>query len=69
MVDELGVPKFVDPRYYNERRRDDAIPTLMGRYFVTEVYRPAVATEGGNFMSNGEGICVVAIGFSRRTRA
>ena len=59
VVDELGVPKFVDPRYYNERRRDDAIPTLMGRYFVTEVYRPAVATEGGNFMSNGEGICVV----------
>ena len=43
--------------YYNERRRDDAIPTLMGRFAVTEVYRPA-ATEG-EIMSNGEGICVV----------
>ena len=59
VVDETGAPRFIDPQYYRQRRRDDAVPTLMGRFFNTSVHRPEVATEGGNFMSNGEGFCVV----------
>lgn len=60
VVDELGVTSFVDPRYYPQRRRDDAVPTLMARYFGLEVARPAMSTEGGNFMTNGKGVCVVS---------
>lgn len=59
VVDEDGTPNFIDAQYYRQRRRDDAVPTLMGRFFNTDVYRPGVATEGGNFMSNGQGFCVV----------
>ena len=54
-----GSSGFVDPTYYPNRRRDDAIPTLMARHFGVPVYRPQLATEGGNFMTNGEGLCVV----------
>jgi len=53
-----GTPAFVDARYYNNRRRDDAVPTLLGRYLGVPVYRPNLITEGGNFMTNGEGLCV-----------
>ncbi len=53
-----GSPAFVDQKYYPDRRRDDAIPTLLGRYFDVPVFRPDLASEGGNFMSNGEGLCV-----------
>lgn len=56
---EDGTPGFVDARYYPNRRRDDAVPTLMSRYFGVDAYRPDLATEGGNFMTNGEGLCVV----------
>ena len=59
VVDQAGNTVFVDPRYYPQRRRDDAVPTLMSRYFGVEATRPALSTEGGNFMTNGEGICVV----------
>ena len=59
VVDEGGVTSFIDPRYYPQRRRDDAVPTLMSRYFGVDVSRPPLSTEGGNFMTNGEGICVV----------
>lgn len=59
IADATGAPAFVDARYYPDRTRDDAIPTFMSRYFNVPVYRPPVATEGGNFMSNGEGLCVV----------
>lgn len=55
---EGGQPAFVDPQYYPNRRRDDAVPTLMSRSFDVPVYRPELATEGGNFMTNGEGLCV-----------
>lgn len=54
-----GTPAFVDARYYNNRRRDDAVPTLLGRYLGVPAYRPDLITEGGNFMTNGEGLCVV----------
>lgn len=55
---EDGTPAFVDQRYYPNRRRDDAVPTLMGRYFGIDTFRPNLSTEGGNFMTNGEGLCV-----------
>ena len=54
-----GRAGFVDMSYYYNRRRDDAIPTLMGDYFNVPVYRPSLASEGGNFMANGEGFCAV----------
>jgi agmatine/peptidylarginine deiminase len=59
VVDEEGQTTFIDPKYYPQRRRDDAVPTLMARYFNVDVARPNLATEGGNFMTNGAGICVV----------
>jgi agmatine/peptidylarginine deiminase len=54
-----GSAAFVDARYYADRRRDDAVPTLLADYVDVPVYRPNVSTEGGNFMTNGEGLCVV----------
>ena len=59
VVDSSGKTTFIDPKYYPQRRRDDAVPTLMSRYFGVDVSRPNLATEGGNFMTNGAGICVV----------
>lgn len=52
-----GRPAFVDTSYYWNRRRDDAVPTLMGAYFDVDVYRPRISSEGGNFMTNGQGLC------------
>lgn len=52
-----GRPAFVDNAYYPERRRDDAIPTLLGRALNVPVYRTPIATEGGNFATNGDGVC------------
>jgi agmatine deiminase len=54
-----GSTAMIGAEYFPDRRRDDAIPTLMGRYFGIETYRPPLATEGGNFMSNGVGLCAV----------
>lgn len=54
-----GRPAFIDLGYYWNRRRDDAVPTLMGAYFNVPVYRPPLLSEGGNFMTNGEGVCAV----------
>lgn len=54
-----GTPAFVDMGYYWNRRRDDAVPTLLGSFFDVPVYRPPLSTEGGNFMTNGEGLCAV----------
>ena len=57
IVDEQGQPALVDFKYYRERRRDDAIPTLVSRHFSVPVYRPDLEIEGGNFMSDGSGRC------------
>ena len=54
-----GSPAFIDVGYYPNRRRDDAIPTLLGRHFSVPTYRPDFEAEGGNFMTNGEGLCAV----------
>ena len=57
IVNEEGVTSLVDFKYYRERRRDDAIPTLMSRHFSIPVYRPELEIEGGNYMSDGAGRC------------
>ena len=44
-------------KYYFNRRRDDAVPTLMARYFSVLVYRPG-RDRGRNFMTDGAGRCV-----------
>lgn len=54
-----GEPVFIDQRYFPNRQRDDAVPTLMGRYFDVDTYRPNISSEGGNFMSNGIGDCIM----------
>lgn len=54
-----GSAAFVDARYYTDRRRDDAVATLLSDYVDVPVFRPDVSTEGGNFMTNGAGLCVV----------
>jgi len=54
-----GAPAIVDAIYYPDRQRDDALPTLLARYLDLPVHRPPVATEGGNFMTHGEGLCAV----------
>jgi|GEM_PF-2460115 len=57
VVDAQGLPSFLDVIYYPNRRRDDAVPTLMSRHFGVPVYRPELEIEGGNFMTDGEGRC------------
>lgn len=52
-----GDPAFIDLDYYPNRTRDNAIPTLMADYYSLDVYRPDIQAEGGNFMSNGAGVC------------
>ncbi len=54
-----GRKAFVDWRYYANRHRDDAVPTLLARYLRANVYRPNIFTEGGNFMTNGQGLCAM----------
>lgn len=44
-----GGAGFVDARYYHDRRRDDAVPTLLSRTLDVPVYRPDLMTAGGNF--------------------
>lgn len=55
-----GAPAFVDLRYFPNRTRDDLVPTLLSNYYAVDVYRPDVQAEGGNFMSNGNGICGIS---------
>lgn len=57
IVDAQGDPALIDAQYYYNRRRDDAIPTLMARYFSVPVYRPNLEIEGGNIMVDGAGRC------------
>ena len=59
VVDDNGTSQFVDAQYYAERRRDDAMTTLIANYLGTPVTRPPLATEGGNFMTDGQGLCMV----------
>ena len=57
IINDEGLASMVDVKYFFNRRRDDAVPTLMARHFNVPVYRPALEIEGGNFMSDGAGRC------------
>ncbi len=43
-----------------ERPEDNALPTRLASYWDLPVSRPPFELEGGNFQSNGQGICVVS---------
>lgn len=50
---------FVDGRYFLNCLDDDLVPTMMAAHLGSDrVYRPDLWTEGGNLLSNGEGLCV-----------
>ncbi|MBN2694527.1 agmatine deiminase family protein [bacterium] len=53
---------IVDMKYYEDRQNDDAIPIKLGAYWDEDVYKTALSTEGGNFMSDGLGSCWVSKG-------
>jgi agmatine deiminase len=58
VLDGNGVLGVVDPRYYFDRVNDDAIPFKLSDLMGLTTYRPDVAYEGGNIMSDGRGLCV-----------
>ncbi|MGC8928628.1 MAG: agmatine deiminase family protein [Myxococcota bacterium] len=53
---------IVDFRYYPDRYYDDKIPTEFGRLLNLNVFRPSMDYEGGNFMTNGKGLCMATRG-------
>ena len=55
---DSGTPYVIDARYYYGRWNDDYIPTALARSWGTRVTRPALAFEGGNLLSDGQGKCV-----------
>ena len=55
-------PGLVDPRYYHQRVWDDSVPHVFGNTANLTTYKMPVDFEGGNFMSDGRGTCVVSQG-------
>lgn len=53
---------IVDFRYYSDRYYDDKIPTELGNLLLLNVFRPSMDFEGGNFMTNGKGLCMATRG-------
>lgn len=53
---------LVDPRYYHNRVYDDAIPHHLAGQFGLNNFKMPVAFEGGNFMADGRGTCIVSQG-------
>jgi agmatine/peptidylarginine deiminase len=66
-----GHPVFIDMGYYSGRAsscagpfpgrpNDDVSPTIFAPDFdaSTDIYRPALRTEGGNLQTDGQGTCV-----------
>jgi agmatine deiminase len=51
---------FVDARYYFGRWNDDYVPTAIAGRFGRSITRPALAIEGGNLQTDGEGRCVTS---------
>lgn len=52
--------RIIDTRYYGARMSDDRLPTALGESWGFDVSRPPLITEGGNFLSDGLGRCVVS---------
>jgi len=57
VTDGVGNVGIVDPRYYETRSNDDAIPTKLADMLGVNVWRPDLSFEGGNLTSDGAGTC------------
>ena len=53
---------IIDFRYYSDRYYDDKIPTELANLLNLNVFRPNMDYEGGNFMTNGAGLCMATKG-------
>ncbi len=54
-----GGQRMIDTRYYKGRDEDDVFPTRLALERGLRSSRPAVATEGGNLLSDGAGSCII----------
>jgi len=57
VTDGAGTLGIADPRYYETRTNDDAIPTKLADMVGVNVWRPDLSFEGGNLTSDGAGTC------------
>jgi len=49
---------LVDNEYYSDRVLDDQVPAALAEHLEIPVVESGLTLEGGNFMANGEGLCV-----------
>ena len=56
--DAAGVLAAVDPRYYFDRVNDHAIPYKLADLLGVNDFRPDLDYEGGNIISDGQGLCI-----------
>ncbi|MDP6931516.1 MAG: agmatine deiminase family protein [Myxococcota bacterium] len=57
-MDEDANQMLGDAVYYEYSENDDSYPEQAGEWLDDEVYQVPLNMEGGNFYSNGEGLCV-----------
>lgn len=60
VLTSIGTVAYIDTKYYVNRYYDDAVPTNLANMYNLDVFRPDYYQEGGNFFSNGQGICFSA---------
>ena len=53
-----GRSGIVDNQYTLERPFDDGIPSVVAEHFDVPVFHSGIALDGGNFLTNGSGLCV-----------
>jgi agmatine/peptidylarginine deiminase len=57
-----GRPLWLDAEYADpNRKQDDKAPALLGQMFATEVVELSWPLDGGAFISNGAGLCVLTL--------
>lgn len=57
-----GKRAIVNNNYYPTRVNDNAVPKNLGTLWDEDVYSTGLYTEGGNFMTDGEGTCWASTG-------
>ncbi|MBL6975040.1 MAG: agmatine deiminase family protein [Deltaproteobacteria bacterium] len=62
LLDDNGVLAFTDLRYYSNRVWDDAIPARIAQQWGITDYRGQMDFEGGNFITDGDGLCYATQG-------
>ena len=50
---------FVDSGYSDDRPFDDSVPTNLAQYFDVPVLHSGLTLDGGNFLTNGKGLCLM----------